>query len=655
MKIKKIVINNFRAFKHVEIDLDDINCIIGKNDVGKSTIFAALEWFKKTINLNHNDYAGAAFHNNKKAVENQEDISLDDFIIYVDVYFSVEDNYWDNLDLFRYDFLQEDNCICLRKYMFHNDQGGVNPLLMTKGIIEMSNLKTKYNATQSGIGFWFKTNVFKTIGKTFSDCSIDELKSKLIEIGKNIDDICCDDEKKMKQLLCSELYQICKNNKEEFDSNRWIRNDYLFVMLHNDFEFFLFSSKTSINDYLNAYFYLYEYPHSIDRMIDNCKATTMRKLSDIMEKDGIEETFECRTSRRDFFTDANFWFKTNISYVEIPFNNRGEGFQWKIKNSIFKLFAQTRMQNNVKNTVLFAFEEPETHLHPSAQIKMYETIKELSENPNCQVLITTHSPYIVKQLSEDNIKTIVVKRDENLKLSTISKLEERVLPYISMNEINYIAFDYASEEFHQELYAYVEMNWAGHSDGNRLSNLIANVFGKKKLDSNIVIKTLIDDYNSDSKNTFTLEYNMNLFISADETDTLRYIPSCVRNSIDHPCEDNKKWKQPKVVALSIKILLEINRVLNSAKQFFIHRISEISNLDSFGDKFTCSGCDDTNAHTVVFWVNYAMKHKNIKNDSKKGFNDENERLLSNQSYLINALRLIEPNWKQIIDETNYEQ
>ena len=148
---------------------------------------------------------------------------------------------------------------------------------------------------------------------------------------------------------------------------------------------------------------------------------------------------------------------------------------------------------------------------------------------------------------------------------------------------------------------------------------------------------------------------MNPFISADETNTSHYIPTCVRNSIDHPCEDNKKWKQTKIVALSIKILLEINRVLNVAKKYFIHRISEISNLDSFGDKFTCSGCDDTNAHTVVFWVNYAMKHKNIKNDSKKGINNENERLLSNQSYLINALRLIEPNWKQKINETNYEQ
>ena len=46
MKIKKIRIQNYRAFKDSEtINLNNFNCLIGKNDSGKSTIFAALEWF----------------------------------------------------------------------------------------------------------------------------------------------------------------------------------------------------------------------------------------------------------------------------------------------------------------------------------------------------------------------------------------------------------------------------------------------------------------------------------------------------------------------------------------------------------------------------------------------------------------------------------
>lgn len=62
MKIKKLIINNFRAFKHAEIDFDNFNCIIGKNDSGKSTILAALEWFfNPNKELNENDFAADSF------------------------------------------------------------------------------------------------------------------------------------------------------------------------------------------------------------------------------------------------------------------------------------------------------------------------------------------------------------------------------------------------------------------------------------------------------------------------------------------------------------------------------------------------------------------------------------------------------------------
>ena len=45
MKIKKLIIDNFRGFRHAEIDFNDFNCIVGKNDVGKTTILKALDFF----------------------------------------------------------------------------------------------------------------------------------------------------------------------------------------------------------------------------------------------------------------------------------------------------------------------------------------------------------------------------------------------------------------------------------------------------------------------------------------------------------------------------------------------------------------------------------------------------------------------------------
>ena len=59
-------------------------------------------------------------------------------------------------------------------------------------------------------------------------------------------------------------------------------------------------------------------------------------------------------------------------------------------------------------------------------------------------------------MANDNILPIIVKQDEENNESQISKLDEKVLPYVSMNELNYIAFDEPSIEYHIELFAYIQ-------------------------------------------------------------------------------------------------------------------------------------------------------------------------------------------------------
>ena len=59
MKIEKLILSNFRSFKdEIEIDFDDLNVFVGKNDIGKSTILEALDIFfnegKGPIKINLN-------------------------------------------------------------------------------------------------------------------------------------------------------------------------------------------------------------------------------------------------------------------------------------------------------------------------------------------------------------------------------------------------------------------------------------------------------------------------------------------------------------------------------------------------------------------------------------------------------------------------
>jgi len=62
MKLIKLKIKNFRGYKdEVSVDIDNLTVIVGKNDIGKSTILEALDVF-------FNEGKGKIQENNKAAV-----------------------------------------------------------------------------------------------------------------------------------------------------------------------------------------------------------------------------------------------------------------------------------------------------------------------------------------------------------------------------------------------------------------------------------------------------------------------------------------------------------------------------------------------------------------------------------------------------------
>ena len=294
--------------------------------------------------------------------------------------------------------------------------------------------------------------------------------------------------------------------------------------LIDSYKYYLYTSNTSLNEYLNRLLEI-KYYQSVES-VKSCMAADLSQR--FANKDVSEKIRFKKNETFNLFNNDNLVLSTG----NIPLKNRGDGFQGKIKKAVFELLAE--MQAEDQNTI-FAFEEPETHLHPSAQIELFKTIKKLSENSNYQVLMTTHSPYIVKELEKDNITPIIVRRDEdNNKSNIVKDGQERVLPYISMNEINYIAFDLASEEFHQELYGQIEIDWFGESNGSKINQIIEKLqdykcanrdksFGK-------IVKILIDKYNN--ANNSNIDLLANEFVSPDKgKDPSRCLCHCVRNNM----------------------------------------------------------------------------------------------------------------------------
>ena len=108
---------------------------------------------------------------------------------------------------------------------------------------------------------------------------------------------------------------------------------------------------------------------------------------------------------------------------------------------------------NSDNNIVLCIDEPELNLHPRAQEKLIEAIHKLSEK--IQVIITTHSPYILKHYKKDKDIVYIFKDSA---IADIAKLDKvSVLPFgPTLAEVQYFAYNLTPNDLHNELYGYLE-------------------------------------------------------------------------------------------------------------------------------------------------------------------------------------------------------
>lgn len=90
----------------------------------------------------------------------------------------------------------------------------------------------------------------------------------------------------------------------------------------------------------------------------------------------------------------------------IPLNKRGSGVRRLILVSFFKAEAERKLKSESRANIIYAIEEPETSQHPNNQRILIDSLKDISNSPNCQVILTTHSPGLAAELPVDSIRFI---------------------------------------------------------------------------------------------------------------------------------------------------------------------------------------------------------------------------------------------------------
>lgn len=100
----------------------------------------------------------------------------------------------------------------------------------------------------------------------------------------------------------------------------------------------------------------------------------------------------------------------------IAINKRGSGVRRLVLISFFKAEAERLQKEFPDKGVIYAIEEPETSQHPSNQRLLIEAFQDLANSDKCQVLITTHVPALVEKIPTDSLRHITRTLDHGLEI-----------------------------------------------------------------------------------------------------------------------------------------------------------------------------------------------------------------------------------------------
>lgn len=176
------------------------------------------------------------------------------------------------------------------------------------------------------------------------------------------------------------------------------------------------------------------------------------EISDILKEQWgeVELNFEF-----DVVDDASHLKKGSVlvkeGSVEHGLEDKGSGLQRSIMLSMIQVLSKINIKT--ESNIILCIDEPELNLHPKAQEKLAEALSRLSNN--IQVIISTHSPYVLKSFKKHSDTVYVFANSQFVRSEKLEKLS--VLPFgPTLSEIQYFAYNLTPNDLHNELYGYLE-------------------------------------------------------------------------------------------------------------------------------------------------------------------------------------------------------
>lgn len=384
MRLREVILRNFRAYKNeIRISVSDLTVFIGRNDIGKSTILEALEIFfnNLTVKIEGQDLC---VHTTDKIVvigcvfdELPNQIVLD-----ATSSTSLEEEYLLNKNGFL-EILKEYDCSLKTPkdtvYVVanHPSDDKANDLLLLKN----SDLKkriTDLRIDVSDVDQRSNPCIRKAIWSSFTELNLTETKIPL-----NKEDAKAIWENLVKALPIYALFQADRPSKDE---DAEVQDP----------------MKIAVSEAIK----------NVESDLERIKTVVRNRVMEVAERtlNKLKEMDPdlAQQLSPSFKADPKWdGFKLSLTGDDqIPINKRGSGIRRLILLNFFRAEVERKQSATGSPGVIYAIEEPETSQHPSNQRLIIETLCDLAEQENCQVLITTHVPGLAGLLPIDSIRYI---------------------------------------------------------------------------------------------------------------------------------------------------------------------------------------------------------------------------------------------------------
>lgn len=389
MKLKSVVLRNFRCYQdETRIQIGNLTALIGKNDVGKSSVLEALEIFFNNAAVRVDTQDACIRSGHKEITIGCEFDDLPDALVLDETAATtLKDEY----------LLNERGCLEIHKVfkcavnkvkesvfaLAHHPQGQL--LLLKNDDLKKCFEALKLDKAEVGVNLSSNPSLRKAIWSHTPDL---QLTAQMIPLETT------DDTKEMWTKLKAELplFALFQSDRPSRDEDPEAQDP----------------MKIAVGEALKE----------LDSQISKIKETVQEKVTEVAGRTLAklrEMDATLASELAPHFKAEPKWdtlFKMTLTSDEqIPINKRGSGVRRLILLNFFRAEAERKQMAKDGQGVIYAIEEPETSQHPDMQRLIIQAFMDLTEVARCQVMISTHVPGLAGLLPVESLRHIY--REEN--------------------------------------------------------------------------------------------------------------------------------------------------------------------------------------------------------------------------------------------------